>query len=406
MKKFNVFLLLACIYFSSNAQPLNSYILQLHGAGCDNQSGILVAQPVGGTGTYSFLWSNGSTNDTAFNLSAGIQWLKVFSGTDSVTKNLTIYPWGLDTINVVHACNGSTGSIYLNLIAQSPIQYLWYDSNGLMANSTVGISNLLGGTYSFKIIDADGCSDSGSVSIVESSPQLYAFTSDSVLCYGQSAQVWYTPGFTVFDNWGVTYNSSTDTIIAQNYMNMINYPTYGVDSFGCSASLASNNVFAYLQPHPNPVPLYQFGDTISISFMINQNPSATDIYTWSIGSTQITSGPYSYLPIDSSGNYNVSILNQWGCTNFGSIQAIIASLSGLTNNDNYLIRKNPIAENENWILDVVNLNRNKLYFLIDAQGHIIDQGTVNSTVFEITSPKKSGMYYLNIDGSTYKLIQK
>jgi hypothetical protein len=404
MKKLNLILILVCTYVSIKAQTLNSYILQLHGAGCDNQSGILLAQPVGGTGTYSFLWSNGSTNDTAFNLGAGNHWLKVFSGTDSVIKNVTIYPWGIDSVNVAHACNGSLGSISLDLIAQFPIQYLWYDSNGLLNNSTSSISNLAGGTYSFKIIDADGCTDSGSVNVVTSSPELYAYTSDSILCYGQSAQVWYTPGFTLFDNWGVTYNSSTDTIIAQNYMNMINFPTYGVDSFGCSASLI-NNVFAYLQGHPDPVPLYQIGDTISVSFMINPNPSTINTYTWSMGSTQITSGPYSYLPIDSSGYYSVSILNQWGCTNFGSIQASITGIFDIKESNNITIRKNPIDAHENWLIDVKKISRNIPYTLYDIQGHNIDNGIIKSSTFEITAPENSGLYFLKIDERIFKIIR-
>jgi hypothetical protein len=405
MKKLLFIFIFCQVSLSLKGQALNAFMLQFHGPGCDNQSGKLAVQATGGTGTYTYLWSNGSTIDTAYNLGAGSHWVTVYSGGDSIVKYQTLDPWGIDTVHIINACNGGLGNIFLdNINAQYPIQFLWFNNNGLMTQSTAQISNLPAGVYSYKIIDAEGCTDSAQVEIVASTPELNAYVSDSTLCYGQSAQIWYTPGFTLYDNWGITYNSNTDTITAQNYMNLISFPTYGVDSFGCEASLA-NNAFVYLQPHPDPVPLYQIGDTISVSFIINPNPSSTLIYTWSIGATQISVGPYSYLPIDSSGNYSVSILNQYGCTNFGSLQAFITGLSPDIMDNSIKIANNPATDQQYWQIEVKNFKHKIDYSLYDLQGKLMLKSQSLTNVFNIPPPANSGIYFLEFEGKSYKLVK-
>lgn len=406
MKNLLVTLFLLITYFTSSSQTLNAYIQLWHGVSCNNQSGILSVQAVGGTGNYTYLWSNGSTQDTAYNLGAGNHWVTVYSGGDSIVKYQSLDPWGIDTVHVYHACNGGLGTIFLdNINAQYPIQYLWYNNNGLMTQSTAQINNLPADNYYYKITDADGCTDSAQIDIIASEPILNIYVSDSALCYGQSAQVWYTPGFTLYDNWGMTYNSSTDTITTQNYMNAMSFPTYGVDAFGCSASLA-NNAFVYLQPHPDPVPLYQIGDTVSVSFIINPNPSSNLVYSWSTGLTPLSSGPYSYLPIDSSGNYSVSILNQWGCTNFGSIQAFVTGLNKIETTNGIVIANNPASDIQQWKIELQNYTSNDTYSLYDTQGKLILKSTILDNKLNITPPANPGIYFLEIDGISYKLLKK
>lgn len=407
MKYFFLFFIVIFLRLATFAQSLDAFILQFHGAGCDNQSGKLAVQAIGGSGNYSYLWSNGSTLDTAYNLSVGFHSVTVYSGVDSVVKTIELLPWGIDTIHVGAACNGGYGSVFLdNINAQYPIQYNWFGVNGLMSQHTASINNLNAGNYHYQIIDGDGCMDSGYVNVVASNPQLSVQVSDSVLCYGQSAQMWYTAGFTLYDNWGVTYNSTTDTIVAQNYMNMINYPSYGVDAFGCSANLL-NNPFVYLQPHPDPVPLYQIGDTISVSFIINHNPSPSSVYTWYMNSIEISTGPFSYLPIDSSGQYAVSILNEWGCTNFGSIQANVTGI-----NDQYarhsevLIKNNPSSDSQLWQIEMRNLKSDIFYTIYDVSGGVLMKSQITSNKFSIPSPQKAGMYFLEMEGNYYKLLKR
>lgn len=385
------------------AQALNAFILQYHGAGCDNQSGKLAVVASGGTSPYTYVWSNGSTIDTAYNLGAGTHWVMVYSGTDSILKSVTLEPWGIDSILITHACEGGLGSIFLdNINAQFPIQYTWYRNDTLMPVNNAYVNNLTPGNYQYIITDAEGCIDSGFVAILASSPVLLAYAADSSLCYGQSSQVWYTPGFTLYDNWGITYNSTTDTIVAQNYMNSITYPTYGVDSLGCSASLISGP-FVYLQSHPDPVPLYNFGDTISVPFVINLNPSVDLIYTWYFNSVEIASGPYSYIPVDSAGTYAVSITNIYGCVNFGSIQATASGLNNMNNQHPILIMPNPTNIGSYWNIKTDGAFIGSKAVLFDVLGNEIIRQNINSYNIIIDAPQKQGIYFLKIADQVVKL---
>jgi hypothetical protein len=401
-------LILFCSFISNQiaAQALNAFILQMHGPGCDNQSGILFADAIGGNGNYTYSWSNGATTDTAFNLGAGTHYVTVYSGNDSVVKSVTLPPWGIDTVIIINACNGGLGSIFLdNISAQYPIQYNWYRNDTLLNLNNAFANNLSAGNYQYIITDAEGCVDSGLVSIVASTPVLYAYVSDSALCYGQSSQVWYTPGFTLYDNWGQTFNSSTDTITAQNYMSGISIPTYGTDSLGCFADLINNSPFVYLQSHPDPIPLYQIGDTISVFFTLNTSPISGYIYNWSYGLTPISSGPYSYLPIDSSGTYSVSVINEYGCSNFGNIQAVITNLRQNKTMQTLAVFPNPASENEPWNVLLSPSNSFDSYTLFDAQGKVVLSEGISSSNFVIPGNLLKGLYFLEMNKTVYRLIR-
>ena len=409
MRSLYVTLILTLGHLSLVAQPVTAYILMLHGPSCDDQSGILLAQGTGGDGNYTFLWDDGSTNDTISGLGAGPHTVTVFSNGKSDDATVTLDPFGIENVLVNNACNGGTGSIYLsNLNIAYPIaSMMWQDEMGNILNSNpFSLSNVGPGTYSWTLTDADGCTIDTSATIYASSPVLEAFVSDSVLCYGQSAQIWYTPGFTLYDNWGGTYNSTTDTILYFNQMGNVNsFPQAGIDSLGCEAQLESNNIFVYQQGHPDPVQLYHFTDTISVSFIINPDPSTTNTYIWSFNGQIIDTSFYSYLPIDTFGWYGVSIINQYGCSNFGSIQGSVSgvSIDEISVSDVRIIG-NPAHNAAPWILEV-EVDNPAIGRLMDASGRIIETRMLNEGRHAIGQGLPSGLYLLQVGDKTYRLVR-
>lgn len=394
---------------SAQAQSLNAYIQYLHGAGCDDQSGVLAAQATGGVGNYSFAWSNGSSNDTITGIGAGLHVLTVYSGADSAVASYEMGLFGIDTVMVQHACNGGMGLIYLdNIDVAYPYQVYWENEQGdTLTENGAQLSGLEAGTFSFSLVDSEGCVDSGSVTIVESDPVLEATASDSVLCYGQMAQIWYTPGFLLYDNWGATYNSNTDTITYVNQMGGVNYyPQFGVDAYGCEAQLTSS-LFVYQQGHPDPVPLYQFGDTISVSFGINPNLSTTHTYIWSYQGTILDTSNYSYLSIDSSGFYGVSIINQYGCSNFGSIQAYVTGIGADlgTGNFNIIVLSNPAANGEPWVIELPAETRSLDAHLTDIMGRSMGHYTLDQGRNSIGDGLSKGVFLLTVGNHSIRLIR-
>lgn len=408
-KTFTLFALLIFLISASrlSAQNLNAYILQLHTVGCDNQSGILYATATGGTGNYTFQWSNGSTNDTAYNLPAGMHAVTVYSGSDSATAAVTLPPFGIDTVQVYHACNGGNGLIYLdNITATYPYIFHWYQNNVLLNETTAQLSNIPAGNYAYALIDAQGCIDSGTVNIIASSPQMSVTLADSSLCYGASTLAWYTPGFTLFDNWGGTYNTSTDTLTYMNTMGAVSLPTMGMDSLGCLSNEINPFPFVFLQSHPDPIPLFQLGDTVSASFTINPNPSTTLTYNWYFDNVLVYSGPYSYLPIDSSGYVSVSAVNIYGCSNFGSLQAVV-SPSGLAAKENIsvaVVGNNPALVGASWFITLQDLTGSVPFALYDVSGRIIHQATLKNGINTLATPSEPGLYFLDLGQQKITLV--
>ena len=134
--------------------------------GNNNGSANIIAQ--GGTGSYSYLWSNGLTTSTLNNAPHGNYSVTV---TDqqlcSTSLEITVNnntPFETSISEVVNAaCYGDhNGSVTIEAIGTGPFFYNW--SNGV---TTANNNNLAGGNYSVTISDNLGCSNTEWVTIIE-----------------------------------------------------------------------------------------------------------------------------------------------------------------------------------------------------------------------------------------------
>jgi|GEM_PF-709455 len=130
----------------------------------------ITANVTGGTGPYTYQWSNGATTPTISNLGPGTYTVIV---TDSngcrERQTIEILPapnWrlNLEALSPVSCFGGNDGSIQLSLTgAREPVSIRW--SNGVEDQLFIG--NLVAGTYSVEIEDAFGCIITSSFNIRE-----------------------------------------------------------------------------------------------------------------------------------------------------------------------------------------------------------------------------------------------
>jgi hypothetical protein len=124
---------------------------------------------VGGTGPYSYLWSNNSTAAELTNLAAGNYIVTITdvhncSGTD--TTGITQPAQITITTSATETPGGqSTGSASVSNVTGGISPYLATWSNGLTGNT---ISGLAAGTYTVTVTDHNGCQSTATATVSNS----------------------------------------------------------------------------------------------------------------------------------------------------------------------------------------------------------------------------------------------
>lgn len=121
-------------------------------------TGLIEVFPAGGTGPYTYLWSNGETGNRIENVNAGSYTVTVTdaNGCTDVTSGIILGELPSLSCAVIveqEATMGSNGKVYVNVDGgTAPFSYLW--SNGATTDT---IDNLAGGTYSVTVTDFNNC---------------------------------------------------------------------------------------------------------------------------------------------------------------------------------------------------------------------------------------------------------
>ncbi|MCK5138018.1 MAG: gliding motility-associated C-terminal domain-containing protein, partial [Bacteroidales bacterium] len=183
----------------------------------DTETGRIYMGVSGGIPDYSYLWSNGQTEDSIENLLAGI-YAVVITDQNACEKDTSIEVFEADRFSVVlqvtsdyngvpiSCTDSSDGTISLQPVGgTSPYIYIW--SNGATTRDLVDIS---AGFYRVDIEDDHGCKDSAEVVITEPDPIDYSMQLQDPLCYNDSTgrlEFLVTGGTVVsLDDYQVTVN--------------------------------------------------------------------------------------------------------------------------------------------------------------------------------------------------------
>ena len=136
--------------------------------GCN---GTATVNPTGGTAPFTYLWSDGQTNQAAVGLCAGIYSVTVTDANGcKVTTSRVINPPSCDLdVNVtgqpVGCYDGTNGSVLATPVTaqnNTPYTYLWNNNT-----TTQQITGVPAGPYSVTVTDNIGCTASGSFTVTE-----------------------------------------------------------------------------------------------------------------------------------------------------------------------------------------------------------------------------------------------
>ena len=135
----------------------------------------------GNTGA-TYLWSDGSSNQTLSTATAGTYWVSVSdengcAGKDTVA--LTINPLPVVALTNASICDGSTGAVFT---PGAYTTYLW--SSG---ETTPSVTKTAAGTYTVIVSDANACKDSASATLTVNALPVADLGADRSICPGTSA---------------------------------------------------------------------------------------------------------------------------------------------------------------------------------------------------------------------------
>ncbi|MEO8149225.1 MAG: T9SS type A sorting domain-containing protein [Bacteroidia bacterium] len=285
---------------------------------CHNgNDGTATVQVSGGVGPYSYLWDNGDTTLTGFNLAPGTHTVIITDasatpGCDTIMSFLITNPTLLDaTHTVVHVtCYGqSNGSITINAFGGNP-PYVYEWSNSATVN-TSSQGNLVAGVYTITITDSTGCVKNVVTQVLQPDSFYVTQSIDNASCFGVAdgeatlIVVGGTPGYGYL--WSDGQTTSTATGLAGG-----TYAVTVTDANGCVINVT------VIVGQPSQIVITPTITNITCNGLINGSASVTASggaggygYSWNTSPAQSSNTATGLA----SGTYTVVVTDASGCTN-------------------------------------------------------------------------------------------
>lgn len=314
-----------------------------------DEDGFIILTVTGGTSPYSFLWEDGSQNDSKLNLGAGTYLTTVtdLNECSTVVSTELTEPSALDISNVIiehPVCNGdANGSITVTPMGgTSGYNYNW--SNGSTIQTISGLSE---GEYMLTVTDSENCSQSATYTLLDqielvistsSTPESSPGAGD-----GTATVVVLSGGTTPYE-----YEWSTGDLTA-TANNLISgaYTVTIMDANGCSvdgiAAVSSSD--CSLSAAVDILPVTCNGAENGSAIVTVENATEPISFLWSDGSTI---GNRSDLAADI---YSLIVLDIAGCSD--TVMNIIITEPEVLSVQINVIASNACGEDNNGVLEAV-----------------------------------------------------
>ena len=284
----------------------------------------------GGTGVFTYLWSNATTTTTISNLIAGTYTVTVFDGNScTATSNVTLTAPPALTVSVTGTnvnCNTGTKGTVSATPSGGTSGYTYSWSTGETSSSVTNLSN---GSYTVTVTDAKGCTVSGSALVSVPAALILGVTGTNSKCSNEtngiatSTPIGGTPGYTYL--WSV--GATTQTISG------LSAGTYSVtvtDTKSCtisgSVTLTNPAVLSIILTGTN---LICNGGTNGSATAMGSGGTGTLTYAWATGETIST------LSSLSAGTFTCTVMDVKNCIASANITLTEPSAITISLNGNY-----------------------------------------------------------------------
>lgn len=240
-------------FIINEPEPLTLTLADQQNETCTvGNDGSATVSVTGGTQPYIFAWSDGQSDSTATNLSAGDYTLDVTDANgclDSLTVTITaptpptIEPIAPDTVSCQNSTDGTLTANAIPVPGTTITSYQWFDANGQPVQSGQTITNLSPGIYTINVTADDGCVNADTAAVIAPAP----LTIDSIVATSPTCVGFDNGRLTVFASGGTapyTYDWGSTTL-DDNVFGQLVAGTYEVtvtDANNCTPAIASATV--------------------------------------------------------------------------------------------------------------------------------------------------------------------
>jgi gliding motility-associated-like protein len=305
------------IVISEPSTALSASITASANPSCEGSTtGTATVTAAGGTGAYTYLWSNGQTTPTATGLTAGTHSVTVTDVNGCTTQKTILLndPTGVSamisaSINVT-CYGGANGSATVTATGGAgTYNYLWSASAGSQTGATA--TNLPAGQHTVTVTGTGGCTAQAMVTITQPDVLIAEIISSSnINCKGGAngtATVNATGGTTPY-----TYlwpaSAASQTTATATALAFGTYVVTVTDKNGCqkTASVTITEPSVTLSGSATVVDVLCKGSATGSATVTAANGTAPYTYLWSNGSTDkratgLVAGTYSVLVTDKNG---------------------------------------------------------------------------------------------------------
>jgi hypothetical protein len=342
---------------------------------CDSANGNIWVTPTGGSGIYTYLWSNSSTANNLGLVSSGMYSLTVNDGSCSrafdfnLADSSSAYLSALGTNPTCFLDSDGEVNLTIDSGGTAPFSYLWSNSSVIEDPN-----NFNAGLHKVTVTDANNCSSFLSITLYDQAQLIFDTSKVEPLCIGDSngsIQVNVNGGI---GSYSYTWNpAQSNSNILQNI---------GAGTYDLTVTDANNctRTTSVTLDDPNPLNVVLAIDSEQVG-NIDLTISGGELpytYAWNTGNIG-----EDLLEINQKGTYSFTVVDFNGCQVSDTIDLVgNVSVQELLASE-LMIYPNPSDGNFNYqFLSSKNLLRIQV---LDARGSLVEV---------IDNPNKSGELYL------------